>query len=117
MYVSLDLSARETACVKLYWRHHRATTSELAKLLGDSTLTELELREFGRAMAGYDGPHDGRPLFSCTALAEVDSDKPWTRTLSIPIRGYAVQGPKTPERISDYLASRDLPVDRFRIIA
>jgi DMATS type aromatic prenyltransferase len=113
-YMALDLSQSKSARVKLYWRHHRANTPEMARILGDSTMTEDELREFGRTMAGSDGPYTGRPLFSCTSLTDPESDRPASRTYAIPIDGYVRNDAEAYGRISGYLASHGMPVDRYR---
>lgn len=102
-YFSLDLSAGETARVKVYTAHHNATAQEIETALSvTKNYQPGQVTEFCRAMGGGDGPYDRRSVQTCLAFTQGDP-MPTTGTVYFPVRAYAEHDLEARDRILAYL--------------
>jgi hypothetical protein len=114
-YLSLDLADTPQSRVKLYVRHHQATSAIIdAIAASDGALPAGEAAAFCRAIAGGDGPYLSRPLFTCTTLTSEMGDRPAARTLYVPVGGYARDDAAANQRITEYLMRHSLPAERYK---
>jgi DMATS type aromatic prenyltransferase len=114
-YVSLDLASSPKARIKLYVRHHAATSAVIDTVMaGDGALPAGEAAAFCRAMAGGDGPYVARPLFSCTTLVSEMGESPAARTLYVPLGAYAREDATAAQRITEYLNRHSLPAESYK---
>jgi DMATS type aromatic prenyltransferase len=102
VYFSLDLADHEHARVKVYFRHHRATAAEVARVIADAGMTESdEVREFCTVILGHQGPYMPRPLVSCWAFA--DGREPQSATLYAPIAYHVCHDGEARDRVRRWL--------------
>lgn len=108
-YFALDLDHGPTARVKVYTRHHNLQGNELETYFADSRDYPLGRASwFCREMLG-DGPHAGKPVFSC--LSWVDDHHDPKPTVYAPIVGYVANDAEAWSRISAYMRSVGLEPD------
>lgn len=105
-YFALDLGHSATARVKVYTRHHNLQGNELETFFADSRDYSLgRASVFCREMLG-DGPHAGKPAFSCLAWVDQHGDpKP---TVYAPIVGYVANDGEAWARIAAYMDNAGL---------
>jgi DMATS type aromatic prenyltransferase len=108
-YFALDLDHGPTARVKVYTRHHNLQGNELETFLADARDYSLgRASTFCREMLG-EGPHAGKPVFSC--LAWVDDHHEPKPTVYAPIVGYVASDAEAWARIAGYMRSVGLDPD------
>jgi hypothetical protein len=102
-YISLDLTERAGARVKVYTAHHDATAREVeAALARAKDYQPGQVAEFCRAMGGSDGPYSERPVQTCLAFAD-GNPTPTAGTVYFPVRAYAENDLEARDRIVAYL--------------
>lgn len=102
-YISLDLSARREARVKVYTAHPRASVrhiEEAVRMARDHAPGQAA--EFCRAMGGGEGPYAGMPVLTCLAFTGGEA-LPATGTIHFPVRAYADDDRAARDRILAYL--------------
>jgi len=88
-YVSLDLSARSDARLKIYARHQRVTLQELARAAAPARATLAgETMRFLETVVPERPLLDGRAPFTCWSFT-AGSNRPESATTHVPINGYA----------------------------
>lgn len=113
-YLSLDLTGSEAGRVKIYWRHHDATASEIGRLMNPYGVDGNDVIDFCRRLGGSDGPFRARPVFSCTTLVDRNSARPTATTVYLPIAAYAASDAVAVARIGGYLEEHGLDAPRYR---
>ncbi len=113
-YLSLDLTGSDAGRVKIYWRHHGATASEIGRLMNPYGVDGNDVIDFCRRLGGTDGPYETRPIFSCTTLVDRASARPQATTVYMPIAAYAASDAVAVARIGGYLEEHDLDAQRYR---
>jgi DMATS type aromatic prenyltransferase len=112
-YFSLDLFAKPEARVKIYWRHHDITTSELEKMYSVArNYIPGDVTEFCQAIADTK-LLSKRPIFSCFSFIESNASIPNTATIQIPLSPYASNDAVMQERIHKYLVNKNLPTSIY----
>jgi DMATS type aromatic prenyltransferase len=102
MYFSLDLASHDSARVKVYFRHHRATASDLERVVGGAGNAEPgEIRAFCAAVLGHDGPYLARAPVSCWSFAT--GSEPSGATVYAPIAYYVRDDGEARARIRRWL--------------
>jgi hypothetical protein len=102
-YISLDMSNRPDARIKLYAAHHDATVSDIeAALRPASYYVRGEATDFCLHMAGQEGPYTELPVQTCLAYA-VNHEAPLMGTIHFPVRSYAPNDEIVRDRILEYL--------------
>lgn len=108
-YFALDLDHGPTARVKVYTRHHNLQGNELETFFADSRDYALgRASAFCRDMLG-DGPHAGKPVFSC--LSWVDDHGEPKPTVYAPIVGYVANDGEAWTRVAAYMRNAGLDAD------
>ncbi len=102
-YISLDMSNRTDARIKLYAAHHDATGSDIeAALRPASYYVNGEAADFCLHMAGQEGPYTNLPVQTCLAYA-ANREAPLMGTVHFPVRSYAPNDEVVRDRILEYL--------------
>lgn len=102
-YISLDMSNRADARIKLYAVHHDATLGDIeAALRPASCYVSGEAAKFCRCMAGQDGPYTKLPVQTCLAYT-ANQEAPLMGTVHFPVRSYASNDAIARDRILEYL--------------
>lgn len=102
-YISLDMSNRPSARIKLYAAHHGATGDDIeAALSPASYYVSGEAADFCRHMSGHDGPYSSLPVQTCLAYAS-NHEAPLMGTVHFPVRSYAPNDEIVRDRILEYL--------------
>ena len=102
-YISLDMSNRPDARIKLYAAHHDATVSDIeAALRPASYYVRGEATDFCLHMAGQEGPYTELPVQTCLAYA-ANREEPLMGTVHFPVRSYAPNDEIVRDRILEYL--------------
>lgn len=102
MYFSLDLEAHDSARVKVYFRHHRATAADLERVVGGAGSAEAgEIRAFCAALLGHDGPYLPRPPVSCWSFSA--GSEPTGATVYAPIAYYVRDDGEARARVRSWL--------------
>ena len=109
-YVSLDLSRRADARIKLYAAHHDAVGEDIEAALRPARYhVEGEATDFCIHMAGGVGPYTSLPVQTCLAYA-TNHDAPMMGTVHFPVRAYAENDEIVRDRILQYLGE---PTERI----
>ncbi len=102
-YISLDMSNRPSARIKLYAAHHEATGEDIeAALSPASYYVSGEAADFCMNMAGQEGPYTSLPVQTCLAYA-ANHESPLMGTVHFPVRSYAPNDEIVRDRILQYL--------------
>ncbi len=102
-YISLDMSSRPNARIKLYAAHHQATGADIeAALSPASYYVSGEAADFCMNMAGQEGPYTNLPVQTCLAYA-ANHESPLMGTVHFPVRSYAPNDEVVRDRILQYL--------------
>jgi DMATS type aromatic prenyltransferase len=113
-YLSLDLSDRPGARVKIYFAHHHVTAAELDRIFSAApTHTIGEVTEFCLHMVGHAGPFNGKPVTSCFSFVD-GSDQPLGVTLHLPISHYAESDDVIAERVESFLRKHGMNSNLYR---
>lgn len=106
-YFALDLSDSADARVKVYFRHHRASTQDLEQAFtAASSHTEGDVTDFCATIAGP-GPFTGRSVGSCFAFVG-GQEQPAKATLYLPTAGYVEHEGEVVSRTSKWLEGQGL---------
>ena len=109
-YVSLDLSRRADARIKLYAAHHNASGEDIEAALAPARYhVPGEATDFCTHMAGGLGPYSGLPVQTCLAYA-TNQEAPLMGTVHFPVRAYAENDEIVRDRILQYLGE---PTERI----
>lgn len=112
VYFSLDLTAHASARVKVYFRHHQATASDVERVIGRlGGVAPGEVRGFCKTILGHEGPYAPRPLVSCWSFS--NGAEPSGATLYAPIAYYARDDQEAQTRIRRLLSDTAIGVDRY----
>ncbi len=104
-YISLDMSNRADARIKLYAVHHDATVGDIeAALKPASYYARGEAADFCLCMAGHDGPYTRLPVQTCLAYV-ANNEAPLMGTVHFPVRSYASNDAIARDRILKYLGT------------
>lgn len=102
-YISLDMTNRPDARIKLYAAHHDATVSDIeAALRPASYYVSGEATDFCLHMAGQEGPYTNLPVQTCLAYA-ANHEAALMGTVHFPVRSYAPNDEIVRDRILEYL--------------
>lgn len=103
VYFSLDLTGREGARVKVYFRHHHASAADAEHVIGRlGGAEEGDVLAFCDTILGGRGPYFARPLVSCWSFAR--GVEPSGATLYAPIAYYANDDAEASARIRRWFA-------------
>lgn len=106
-YFALDLTSSPEARVKLYVRHHDATSEDLEiAASGAASYLPGEAHHFVSAMSGKRKRLDARAAFTCSSFAGGRHDRPTATTLYVPVCAYANNDHAVSRRIHDYLVGQ-----------
>lgn len=112
VYFSLDLSAHETARVKVYFRHHQATATDMERVIGTfGGVNPGEVRSFCKAILGNEGPYLPRPLVSCWSFS--GGATPSGATIYAPVAYYARDDREAQGRVRRWLGDVGLEAKRY----
>ena len=112
VYFSLDLADHEHARVKVYFRHHCATTEDLERVVGGAGSAEAgEIRAFCTAVLGHTGPYRTRPLVSCWVFE--GGSEPSGATLYAPIAYYVRDDADARLRIRRWMSRAEIAPDGY----
>jgi len=120
VYFSLDLSSQERARVKVYFRHHEATASDLERAMGSAGgIQPGDIREFCTTMLGHAGPYTNAPLVSCWSFTPDvgPASEPSGATLCVPIAYYASDDAEASTRVQRWIGNAALgeaEAERYR---
>jgi DMATS type aromatic prenyltransferase len=104
--ISLDLSRSAADRIKLYVRHHRATSDrigQVARLTGEHSPSDVAA--FYGALAGNAGPFSKKPAATVFAFAESGTGQRCSAALEFPIGAYAETDEAARQRIVDCLST------------
>lgn len=103
VYFSLDLSRRDDARVKVYFRHHHASAADAEHVIGRiGGAAEGDVTAFCKQILGDAGPYYARPLVSCWSFA--GGAEPSGATIYAPIAYYTHDDAEAATRIRRWLA-------------
>ncbi len=109
VYFSLDLAAHDKARVKVYLRHHDATTADLESALSAaSNYLPGDATEFCQALTESQGLFTAKPMASCFSFIEGNEERPSSGTLYIPIGHYTRSDRVVTDRLTQYLIQHGL---------
>jgi DMATS type aromatic prenyltransferase len=109
VYFSLDLANCSKARVKVYLRHHDATTAELELALSAAcNYVPGDATEFCQALTQSQGPFTEKPIASCFSFIEGNGDQPSSGTLYVPIGHYTSSDQMVVDRLNQYLIRHNL---------
>ena len=112
-YFALDLSGSREARVKVYFRHHRASTQDLElSFAAAASHVEGEVTDFCASIAGP-GPYLGRPVGSCFAFLG-GQERPAKATLYMPTADHVEHEEEAVARASTWLAKQGLSARIYR---
>jgi DMATS type aromatic prenyltransferase len=112
VYFSLDLTAHDTARIKVYFRHHHATAADLERVIGRfGGVRPGEVRAFCATVLGHDGPYVPRPLVSCWSFSR--GVEPSGATLYAPIAYYVRDDAEAQGRIRRWLGATGVETERY----
>jgi pyrroloquinoline quinone (PQQ) biosynthesis protein C len=115
VYFSLDLAAHTQARVKVYLRHHDATTAELESALSAArNYVPGDAIEFCQAMAPGQISFFAKPAISAFSWVEGDNATPSSGTLHLPISNYATDEQVVCDRLDLYFIQHGLPVSKYQ---
>jgi hypothetical protein len=116
-YLALDLSCEPRARVKVYVRHHHATSDDL-EAAASSAEDHLpgEARAFVRSMRGEDAPLAARAAFTCDAFVEGCAGPAAASTIYVPVCAYARDDAEVRKRVGEYLGQKGLDPSLYQSI-
>jgi DMATS type aromatic prenyltransferase len=90
-YFSLDLKPGLKARIKVYLRHHEATSADLERVMSAAhSHRPGDAIDFCRAVVHSDGPFSLKAPATCFSLVEGDNERPSAATLYLPTTHYAI---------------------------
>jgi DMATS type aromatic prenyltransferase len=112
VYFSLDLAAHQEARLKVYCRHHRATVKEFegaARIARNHQ--EGDAIALCQAMADgeSDGPFTRKPPITCYSFVDPNDPAPAAVTLHFPIAAYVPNDHIAQTRIERFITAQGLP--------
>jgi DMATS type aromatic prenyltransferase len=110
VYLALDLSSREGARVKLYFRHHAPTAAFLDEVCGVARHHEPgAVAEFCRKMSGGgEGPYGGKGPVTCFSFTDPADPRPKAATSYFPVSHHARDDGEIRQRLTGYLQTLGL---------
>jgi len=112
-YFALDLSDSDDTRVKVYFRHHDASTKDL-ELAFEAASSHVagDVAEFCNSIVGP-GPFNGRPVGSCFAFVG-GHERPAKATLYMPTADYIEHEGEAVSRATKWLAAQGLASQVYR---
>jgi len=112
VYFSLDLAAHDRARVKVYFRHHNATASDLERVIGDrGGVAPGEVAAFCEAVLGHSGPYTARPVVSCWSFS--GGTEPTGATIYAPIAYYVRDDAEARDRVHRWLGGQNMATEHY----
>jgi DMATS type aromatic prenyltransferase len=112
--ISLDLSRSPADRIKLYVRHHRATSDRIGRvacLTGEHSPNDVAA--FYDVLAGNPGPFSKKPAATVFAFAEPASGHACSAALEFPIGAYAETDEAARQRIGNCLSTFGLSAEPY----
>jgi DMATS type aromatic prenyltransferase len=107
-YLSLDLSDKAQARVKVYVCHHDATPHQLERAFGVAPSHRPgDAAQFCAAMGPEVARFDRKPISSCVAFIAGEPD-PYTITMHLPIAHYAASDAHARRRIASFMTTHGM---------